>query len=73
MEKTIQKIIDSVRVEPIMQKNNGGQSCGVMNKPIRLICDELSIIIEVGCYRSSIENNEIAIKMIETAIRELIK
>lgn len=72
-EEIKQQIRDNVRWESKRPPTTGGQQCGMPVYPVILICDELDLEITVGHYRSQLQNREFAVKLLETALDELVK
>ena len=51
----------------------GGQSCNGVKYGTTCLCKELDIKITVGAYKSQIKNKELALKLFDSALDELVK
>jgi hypothetical protein len=67
------EVISKLRREHPNPTKSGGQSCGLPTNNVKLISDEVNIIIEVGTYRSQMMNYELARILMEIAIDETVK
>lgn len=70
---TSEEIQLNITIESINIPKKGGQSCGLIYSGRRLICKDLDIRIECGWYRSAIKNDELLKKLIETAVKYIMK
>jgi len=51
----------------------GGQSCCGVRFGTTCLCEELDIKITVGAYKSQIKNKELALKLFDLSLEELVK
>lgn len=73
INKVKQQLKDNVKWEVMNPDESGGQNCGILQLKQKLISEELDIKIEIGYKRSALDNRELAIKLFELALDELVK
>lgn len=73
MDKTLAKqtISDSIIWKTARPK--GGQTVGLGDPAVTLICEDLDIEITIGCHRSQLKNKELAYTLFELAFDEVVK
>lgn len=66
-------ILGQCSIRPILNKNTGGQSCGVMNTGVEVIHEDLGVSVKVDHYRSQYKNREAAINAFKYIVKENFK
>ncbi len=69
----MKKLREEVRFEIINPDEKGGQCCGMRYSKMRLISDDLDVVIETGYFKSNFQNKEFLLKMFDAALNELVK
>lgn len=67
-----QQIKNNIKWECLNKHTPGGQSCSIPQLKMKLISEEIDIIIEIGYYRCGLKNKDLAMKLFELAIEEIV-
>lgn len=63
----------NIKFEPTFIPPIGGQQCGIIFPPERMICEELDLKIECGYHRDTLANRLEMLAMLETFLDNIIK
>lgn len=58
---------------PNNKNQSGGQSCGVTPRAVSIEIEQFGIKIEVGCFKSQLQNKELALVLMFKAYNDLVK
>ena len=61
------------KIEKVSIRNQGGQQTSLIKSNVRIILEDLGLVVDVGCFRSGIDNNNAARKAMELLIDEYLK
>lgn len=71
-QEAFDNLIKQIKFESYTKREPGGQSCGIIETGVKLICTETSFEVAISYYRQVNKNREMALELYRIYITKLL-